>query len=43
MKASQPDMEMTRLFALRYGGESASVLGCLRGGTGTRYVLFTLT
>ena len=28
VKASPPDVEMARLVALRYGGESASVPGC---------------
>ena len=32
---------MARLVALRYGGESASVPGCLRDGTGTLYRLFS--
>ena len=34
-KASPPDVEMASLVALRYGGESASVPGCLCDGTGT--------
>ena len=35
VKASPPDVEVARLVALRYGGESASVSGCLCDGTGT--------
>ena len=42
-KASPPDVEMERLVALRYGGESASVPGCLCDGTGTVYHLFSVT
>ena len=43
-KASPPDVEMARLVALRYGGESASVPGCLCDGTaGTLYRLFSVT
>ena len=37
VKASARDVEMARLIALRYGGESASVPGCLCDGTGTLY------
>ena len=44
VKASLPDVEMARLVALRYGGESASVPGCLCDGTGTLlYRLFSVT
>ena len=43
VKASPPDVEMARLVALRYGGESASVSGCLCDGTGTFYRLFSVT
>ena len=32
VKASPPDVEMARLVALRYGGESPSVPGCLCDG-----------
>ena len=42
VKASPPDVEMARLVALRYGGESAAVPGCLRGGTGILYRLFSV-
>ena len=42
-KASPPDVEMERLVALRYGGESASVPGCLCDGKGTPYRLFSVT
>ena len=35
-------VEMSRLVALRYGGESASVPGCLCDGTGTLYRLYRL-
>ena len=41
--ASPRDVEMARLVALRYGGESASVPGCLCDGTGTLYRLFSVT
>ena len=37
VKASPPNVEMAPLVAQRYGGESASVPGCLSDGTGTRY------
>ena len=37
VKASPPDVEMARVVALRYGGESASVSGCLCDGTCTLY------
>ena len=40
VKASPPDVEMARFVALRYGGESESVPGCLFNGTGTLYRLF---
>ena len=40
--ASPPDVVMTRLVALRYGGESELVPGCLFDGTGTVYRLFSL-
>ena len=44
VKASPPDVELARLVALRYGGESASVPGCLCDGTGTLlYRLFSVT
>ena len=47
VKASPPDddwfVEMARLVALRYGGQSASVLGCLSDGIGTLYRLFSVT
>ena len=43
VKASPPDVEMARLVALRYGGESASVPGCLCDGTGTLYRIFSVT
>ena len=39
VKASPPDVEMARLVALRYGGESAS--GYLCDDTGTLYRLFS--
>ena len=42
-KASPANVEMTRVVALRDGGESASFPGCLRDGTGTLYRLFPLT
>ena len=42
-KASPPEVEMARLVTLRYGGESASVPGCLCDGTGTLYRLFSMT
>ena len=40
VKASPPDVEMARLVALRYGGESASVPGCFCDSTSTLYRLF---
>ena len=43
VKASPPGVKMARLVALRYGGESASVPGCLCDGTGTLYRLFSVT
>ena len=43
VKASPPDVEMARLAALRYGGESASVSGYLCEGTSTLYRLFSVT
>ena len=43
VKASPPDVEMSRLVALRYGGESASVPGCSCDGTGTLYRLLSAT
>ena len=43
VKASPPDVEMARLAALRYGGESASVSGYLCDGTGTLYRLLSVT
>ena len=43
VKASPPDVEMARLAALRYGGESASVSCCLCDGTGTLYRLLSVT
>ena len=43
VKASPPDVELARLVVLRYGGESASVPGCLCDGTGTLYRLFSVT
>ena len=42
VKASPPDVEMARLVALRCGGESASVPGCLCDGTGTLSRLFSV-
>ena len=42
VKASSPDVEIARLVALRYGGESVSVPGCLCHGTGTLYRLFSV-
>ena len=42
VKASPPDVEKARLAILRYGGESASVPGCLCDGTGTLYRLFSV-
>ena len=42
VKAS-PDVEMARLVALRYGGKSAPVPGCLRDGTGTLCRIFSVT
>ena len=38
-----PDVEMACLVALRYGGKSESVPGCLCDGTGTIYIIFFLT
>ena len=43
VKASPPDVKMASLVALRYGGESVSVSGCLYDGTGTLYCLFSVT
>ena len=43
VKASPPDVEIARLVALRYGGESASVSGCLCDCTGTLCRLFSVT
>ena len=37
VKVSPPDVEMARLVAQRYGGESASVPGCLCDGTGALF------
>jgi len=42
VKPSQPDVEMARVVVLRYGGESASVPGCLCDGTGTLVRLVSL-
>ena len=42
-KASPPYVEMARLVALSYGGESAPVPGCLCDRTGTLYRLFSVT
>ena len=41
VKASPPDVTMASLVALYYGGESASVPGCLCDGTHTIYRLFS--
>ena len=43
VKASPPDVEMARLVALCYGGESASIPGCLCDGAGTLYRLLSVT
>ena len=43
VKTSPPAVEMARLVALRYGGESASVPVCLCDGTGTLYRLLSVT
>ena len=43
VKASPSGVEMARLVALRYGGESASVPGFFCGGTATLYRLFSVT
>ena len=43
VKASPPDVEMARRFVLRYGGESASVPGCLCDGTSTLQRFFSVT
>ena len=43
VKASPPDVEMARLVALRYDGESASDPGSLCDGTDTLYRLFSVT
>ena len=43
VNASPPDMEMARIVALRYGGESASVPVLLSEATGTIYRLFSVT
>ena len=43
VKASPPDVEMARLLAIRYVGESASVPGCLCDGTSTLYCLCSVT
>ena len=43
VKASPPDVEMARIVALRYGGESVTVPGCLCEGTGTLYRLVSVT
>ena len=43
VNASPSDVEMARLFALRYGGESAAVPGCLCDVVGTLYRLFSVT
>ena len=43
VKVSPPDVEMARLVALRYGGELASVPGCLCDGTDTLYRIFFVT
>ena len=42
VKASPPDVDMARLVALRYGGESASTLGVLCAGTSTVCRLFSV-
>ena len=42
LKASPPDVEMAGLGALRFGGESALVPGCLCDGTGTLYRMFSV-
>ena len=43
VKASPPDVEMARLVTLRYGGESASVPGCLCDGTSALCRIFSVT
>ena len=43
VKASPPDVELARLVALRYDGESATVPGFLCDGTGTLYRRFSVT
>ena len=43
VKVSPPDVEMARLIALRYGGELASVPGCLCDGTRTFYRFLSVT
>ena len=43
VKASPPAVEIARLVALHYGGELASVPGCLYDGTGSLYRLFSVT
>ena len=43
VKASPQDVEMARLVAVRYGGESESVPGCLFDDTGTLYCLVSVT
>ena len=43
VEASPPDVEMVRLVALRYGGESSSISGCLCDGTGALYASSLIT
>ena len=43
VEASPENVEMARLVDLRYGGESASVPGCLCDWSGTLYRLFSVT
>ena len=43
VEASPPYVEIARLVALRYGGESASAPGCSCDGTGPLYRLFSVT
>ena len=43
VKVSPPDVEMARLVALRYGGESASAPGWLCDATGTLHRIFSVT
>ena len=43
VKASPPNVEIARRVDLRYGGESASVPGCLYDGTRTLYRIFSVT